>query len=187
MSSIDQNETSGSEDDIKRRMPLRMVSKVVRGFGRGSSDLGIPTANLCSEEGSFGENSFDSLPTGIYWGFARIGEGSTASDVYKAAVSIGYNPTYGNEKKTVEPHLIANPGDSGRHASSCGESVLRDFYDEPIRLSVVGYLRPELPFEGLEKLIAAIKNDIVNTENLCDGTSPLIIKEKEWVKSDTTI
>jgi riboflavin kinase len=161
-----------------------MVSKVVRGFGRGSSDLGIPTANLSSEEGSFGENTFDSLPTGIYWGFARIGQ---EREVYKAAVSIGYNPTYGNEKKTVEPHLIARPGDSGRHASSCGESVLRDFYDEPIRVSVVGYMRPELPFEGLDKLIAAIKNDIVNTERLCDGNDPLTIQEKEWVESNASI
>lgn len=191
MSITEKNETEGADEDkttqISARMPLRMVSKVVRGFGRGSSDLGIPTANLCSKEGYFGENSFDTLPTGIYWGFARIGHGSDDSDLFKTAVSIGFNPTYGNEKKTVEPHLIAHPGDSRRHASSCGESVLRDFYDEPIRLSVIGYLRPELPFEGLEKLIAAIKNDIVNAEALCDGVDPLIMKEKEWVKSNSAI
>jgi FAD synthase len=191
MSITEQTQTEVSGDDkttqISARMPLRMVSKVVRGFGRGSSDLGIPTANLCSKEGLFGENSFDNLPTGIYWGFARIGQSCDESDLFKAAVSIGFNPTYGNEKKTVEPHLIAQPGDSRRHASSCGESVLRDFYNEPIRLSVIGYLRPELPFEGLEKLIVAIKNDIVNAEILCDGVDPLIIKEKEWVKSNAAI
>ena len=44
-----------------------------------------------------------------------------------------------------------------RHASSCGETLLEEFYDQPIRLTLVGYLRPELPFEGLEKLVAAIK------------------------------
>ena len=104
--------------------------------------------------------------------------------VYKTACSIGYNPTYGNDFKTVEPHLIAPRDDNRRHKSSCGESVLGDFYDKTIRLSVVGYLRPELPFEGLEKLIAAIKNDITNAERLGDGTDALTLQEKEWVVSN---
>lgn len=102
---------------------------------------------------------------------------------YKTACSIGYNPTYGNSFKTVEPHLIAPPKDHRRHVSSCGESVLGDFYEQPIRLSLVGYLRPELPFEGIEKLIQAIKNDIVESERLGDGTDEVTLKEKSWVSS----
>lgn len=100
-------------------LPLRMMSKVARGFGRGSSDLGIPTANLDRDAlqvarpknagGILHDDipSFDGLPCGIYWGFARVGEnpkfvgkeaegGSSFSGVYAAAVSIGYNPTYNN-------------------------------------------------------------------------------------------
>ena len=46
------------------KLPIRMVSTVVKGFGRGSSDLGIPTANLDREGGKFGGGSFDDLPTG---------------------------------------------------------------------------------------------------------------------------
>lgn len=91
---------------------------------------------------------------GIYWGFARIGSDPT---IYKTACSIGYNPYFGNTVKTIEPHLIANPEDKRRYQSSCGETILGDFYDQSIRLSLVEYLRPELPFEGLEKLVAAIK------------------------------
>ena len=67
-------------------LPIRMISTVVRGFGRGSADLGIPTANL-----DLAQVTVD-LPCGIYWGFARIGDEPT----YTAALSIGYNPTYGN-------------------------------------------------------------------------------------------
>jgi FAD synthase len=103
--------------------------------------------------------------------------------VYKTACSIGYNPTYGNSFKTVEPHLIAPPQDERRHKSACKESILGDFYDKPIRLSVIGYMRPELPFEGLEKLITAIKKDIVDAERLGDGTDPKTLEEKEWVAS----
>jgi riboflavin kinase len=127
--------------------------------------------------------TFDDLPTGIYWGFCRIGASDT---IYKTACSIGYNPYYGNNTKTVEPHLIALSNDTThRHASKCGESLLGDFYDQPIRLTLVGYLRPELPFEGIDKLIAAIKQDIVDTERLSsDGESPIIRQEKEWIASN---
>ena len=170
------------DKDVSSHLPIRMKSKVVRGFGRGSTDLGIPTANL-SREDCEGPADFDALPCGIYWGFARIGN----EEIYKAAISIGYNPTYGNAVKTVEPHLIAPPGDERRHASSCGETVLRDFYDEPIRVSVVGYLRPELPFEGLEKLIEAIKTDIVNSEKLGDSAEEATLAERTWVASDEPV
>jgi FAD synthase len=167
---------------VESKLPIRMMSTVVRGYGRGSSELGIPTANLDQTEGKFHcTQPFEDLPTGIYWGFARIGNDPTA---YKTACSIGYNPTYGNESKTIEPHLIAPETDPKRHASSCGESVLGDFYNQPIRLSVVGYLRPELPFEGLERLIEAIKNDIATSDKLGDGPEPVTVQEKEWVASE---
>lgn len=153
--------------------PLRMQSSVVRGFGRGSRDLGIPTANLSRAE--IGDALFASLSPGIFWGFAGLN-----GDVYKAAISVGYNPTYGNAEMTVEPHLVARSDDERRAASSCGETVLGDFYGEQLKLSIVGYIRPELPFEGLDKLIVAIKNDIKKTEELCDIETAIVKQEKEW-------
>ena len=183
-----------AEAQVDNQLPIRMISKVVRGFGRGSSDLGIPTANLCRDSGSF-STSFDTMPCGIYWGFARVGNRSETivndhhdhGVVYKAAISIGFNPYFGNEQKTIEPHLIAPPSDARRHRSSCQETVLREFYDEPIRLSVVGFLRPELPFEGLEKLIEAIKKDIQDSERFGDQTDDLTLQEKKWVEGDDPV
>ena len=122
---------------------------------------------------------------GIYWGFCRIGDDSSTTLV--TACSIGFNPTYHNTVKTVEPHLIAPRDDERRHKSSCGESVLGDFYDQPIRLSLVGYLRPELPFTGLDKLVAAIKRDISDAERLGDGKDECTTKEKGWVASSESI
>ena len=178
-------------------LPIRIISKVVRGYGRGSKDLGIPTANVSREGLSCSCGDFDHLPTGIYWGFASIGRGdgsanddsnsrneSELGQVFTAAISIGYNPTYNNSEKTVEPHLIAPAMHPKRHASLTGETQFQDFYDKTIILSVVGYLRPELPFEGLEKLTAAIKKDIINSERLAEEESnPTIIAEREWVRS----
>jgi hypothetical protein len=63
--------TAGAESkemgvDEKPDLPIRMTSTVVRGFGRGSSDLGIPTANLDRASGKYGDRSFEELPTGTY-------------------------------------------------------------------------------------------------------------------------
>ena len=149
--------------NMNHQLPIRIISKVVRGYGRGSKDLGIPTANVSREKDvlSCSCGDFDHLPTGIYWGFARIGETTTSGNagggssgdgaknvensvigkVHIAAISIGYNPTYNNEEKTVEPHLIADDGHPQRHSSSTGETQFQDFYDKNIILSVVGYLR----------------------------------------------
>lgn len=171
---------------IQQMLPIRMQSTVVRGFGRGSTELGIPTANLDRETcqaKSVPLNTtpkLEDLPTGIYWGFARIG----ADKVYTAAISIGYNPTYKNELKTVEPHLIAADDDPRRHTSSCGETLLQEFYDQTIRLAVVEYLRPELPFEGLPKLIAAIKNDIAVSVQKAAAQESVATQEKEWVAGE---
>ncbi|KAL7447440.1 hypothetical protein ACHAXM_010757 [Skeletonema potamos] len=173
-------------------LPIRIVSKVVRGYGRGSKDLGIPTANVSREDLSCSIGSFDELPTGIYWGYARIitsgdengqknNEHVSGREVYTTAVSIGYNPTYNNKEKTVEPHLIAESTHPQRHASSTGETLFGDFYDTTIVLSVVGYLRPELPFEGLEKLTEAIKKDIEDACRLANEGNPTNNEERDWV------
>jgi len=45
-------------------------------------------------------------------------------------------------------------------------------------------MRPELPFEGLEKLVQAIKQDISNAEKLGDSNEPNVLEEKAWVASD---
>ena len=58
-----------------------------------------------------------------------------------------------------------------------------DFYDKTIVLSVVGYLRPELPFEGLEKLTAAIKQDIADSERLAGQSDSATLAERDWVET----
>lgn len=191
---------STNESMISSVLPVRLTSVVVRGFGRGSKELGIPTANICKDNLKCAI-SFDDLPTGIYWGYTRIihtnNEEESTDDtisslpslngVYMAAVSIGYNPVYGNQEKTIEPHLIATSEHPMRKSSKCEETQFGDFYGSDIRLSIVGYLRPELPFEGLDKLIEAIKQDIVDTEILADRKDSKNLVEKEWVESNNLL
>ena len=72
--------------------------------------------------------------------------------MYKTAASIGWNPYFKNEKKTVEPHLIHQFDD--------------DFYGQSLKVVLCGILRPEKNFSSLEELKAAIHKDIEDTKEL---------------------
>jgi riboflavin kinase len=74
----------------------------------------------------------DSLQTGIYYGWCLLRE-----IPYCAVVSVGWNPFYKNEKKTIEAHLIAS---------------LDDFYGEHVSLLLFGYLRDEADFKSLGEI-----------------------------------
>mmetsp|Transcript_37821 Transcript_37821/g.119301 ORF Transcript_37821/g.119301 Transcript_37821/m.119301 type:complete len:201 (-) Transcript_37821:21-623(-) len=117
----------------------RMKGAVVKGFGRGSKELGIPTANLPAEAI---RESVGHAVCGIYIGYAGVG---MSAAVYPMVMSIGWNPFYKNEEKTVEPWLL--------------HEFEEDFYGEELRLVVCGYIRPEADFVSLEALIAEIHND----------------------------
>ena len=119
--------------------PVVLEAQVVRGFGRGSKELGIPTANLDMNE--LGEKG-ESLPTGIYYGLARI---QGRDDTFKCVTSVGWNPFYKNEKKAVEVHIM---------------HTLDDFYGSRLSVTMFGYLRDETSFKGVEELISCINADI---------------------------
>ncbi|KAF9354032.1 riboflavin kinase [Mortierella sp. AD094] len=156
--------------------PIKMSGTVIKGFGRGSKDLGIPTANLPEEAIAAQE---DKMVTGIYYGWAQVvvrtkpehssteTSGSAASEtsvaesassstsslathcpatVLPMVMSLGWNPFYKNEKKSAEVHIMHN--------------FHRDFYGDELRVIVLGYIRPEFDYTTLEALIEDINIDI---------------------------
>lgn len=71
--------------DMRRVDPVvKLAGKVVKGFGRGSRELGIPTANL--EPEALGA-TVDSVPAGVYFGWASVGRDAA---VHKMVMSIGW-------------------------------------------------------------------------------------------------
>jgi len=124
-------------------LPLFIRGTVVKGFGRGSKELGCPTAN-------FSEAVVDKLPkdlpNGIYFGLAQVDGGA----VHKMVLSMGWNPFYGNTKKSFETHIIHQFDD--------------DFYDSELIVVMLGYLRPEKNFDSLEALKDAIWSDVDNAK-----------------------
>lgn len=118
--------------------PLYIGGPVIKGFGRGSKILGIPTANLSADDLS---STLAQQACGVYLGWA----GLSMHGIYKMVMSIGWNPYFENTKKTIEPWLL--------------HEFDEDFYGEELRLVVVGYIRPEAKFPSLEALIEKIHED----------------------------
>lgn len=147
-------------------LPYFCKGEVVKGFGRGSKELGIPTAN-------FPEDVVDNLPsdicTGIYYGWGCVGDG----DVHKMVMSIGWNPFYKNTKKSAETHII--------------HTFEEDFYGEILSIVIAGYIRPERTFNSLDALISAIHSDIEEAKKQLDLPEFTKLKDQFFNNTESNI
>ncbi|HEY7087964.1 MAG TPA: riboflavin biosynthesis protein RibF [Tepidisphaeraceae bacterium] len=116
--------------------PYSLQGGVIRGHGRGRQ-IGVPTANLeCADQ---------LVPCdGVYAARCTI-DGTT----YPAAVSIGTTPTFGEEQRQVEAHLIGFHG---------------DLYDRVIELHITDWLREQVKFDGVEQLKHQIAADLSSVQ-----------------------
>ncbi|KAI8068036.1 hypothetical protein BC940DRAFT_300174 [Gongronella butleri] len=121
--------------------PFTIRGTVVKGFGRGSKELGIPTANL-NEEAL--EQLYTGLDLGVYYGWAQVGP--VKSTVYPMVMSLGWNPYYKNEKRSAEVHIL--------------HEFPEDFYGSELKVIVMGYIRPEQNYPSLDALITDIRTDM---------------------------
>lgn len=110
------------------KFPYFSTGTVVKGFGRGSKHLGIPTAN-------YPDNVVDLLPEeykeGVYYGWAQVDNGN----VYKMVMSIGKNPYFNNLKRTMETYIM--------------HQFDEDFYGSNLKTLIVGYIRPMSNYSSL--------------------------------------
>ncbi|KAL7032115.1 hypothetical protein ACKWTF_007224 [Chironomus riparius] len=143
-------------------LPHFAAGKITKGFGRGSKELGIPTANFPVE---VVQNLPKEIDIGIYYGYASIDNG----DVHKMVMSIGWNPYYHNKHKSMETHILHKYG--------------RDLYGSLLKVCIIGYLRPEQNFDNLEALIAAIRKDIDDAEQLLESPENLKFKNHEFFQN----
>jgi len=108
--------------------------------------LGFPTANLGVEPGKC-------LPElGIYSTWIRV-----RGEWRVAASSIGYRPTFGGDRLTVEAHLLDFDG---------------DIYGERVRLAFVHRLREERFYPNEAALIAQMRLDVAETRRLLETAEP---------------
>jgi riboflavin kinase/FMN adenylyltransferase len=125
--------------------------RVVEGAKRGR-ELGVPTANLdCPDQ---------LIPAdGVYAGRCAVG-----GRHWPAAVSIGTNPTFGNNPRTIEAHLIGFSG---------------NLYGQSLRLELLDWQRDQQIYNNIEALKHRIARDIEQTlsRNQIDPARPLTTLE----------
>lgn len=124
---------------VSRGLPHFASGEVIKGFGRGSKELGCPTANLPTETV---KSLPDEVGTGVYFGWASVDGGP----VLKMVMCIGWNPFYKNSQKSMEVHIM--------------KKFDEDFYGSILKIGILGYIRAEMDFKSLQDLIDTINNDI---------------------------
>jgi riboflavin kinase/FMN adenylyltransferase len=121
--------------------PHRLEGIVVRGDQRGR-ELGFPTANLLP-------GRYAAVPAdGVYAAWCRL---PRPDERYRAAVSIGTNPTFSGRERRVEAYLLDYDG---------------DLYGERITLDFVAHLREMRSYDSVDPLLAQIREDIARAREL---------------------
>ncbi|QEL15231.1 bifunctional riboflavin kinase/FAD synthetase [Limnoglobus roseus] len=115
--------------------PYAIAGEVVTGAKRGRT-IGFPTANLDRVE--------TLLPAvGVYAVRATVGD-----QTYAAAANIGPNPTFGEDARKVEIHLLDFAG---------------DLYGRTMGVEFVARLRETKPFANVAALVEQLQRDIAAT------------------------
>lgn len=136
---LSQGEVERAAQLLGRRFTLEGV--VVSGHGRGGP-LGFPTANI-EPHGRV------SIPgDGVYAAFAHI-----RGKRMMAAVSIGYNPTFGDRDRAVEAFILDFDG---------------DLYGDTLRLEFVRRLRDQVEYDEIEDLQEQVGIDVQATKRVLE-------------------
>lgn len=125
--------------------------QVVRGAGRGGRELGYPTANM------YFPDTVAVPADGVYAGWFEVSDdGQIDGDMepgvkYPTAISVGTNPTFGDEQRSVESFIL------DREA---------DLYGRTAVVTFVRHLRGMERFSDVDQLLAAIGKDVEDTRGL---------------------
>jgi len=120
--------------------PYNLVGKVVEGHHRGAG-LGFPTANIEPEKVL--------IPAGgIYAAHIKL-EGKQ----YQAVLNIGWNPTFGDNRQTIEVFLL---------------DFRENIYGKNLEVLFIEKLRDEKKFSGPEELVAQIERDVSQARGILE-------------------
>lgn len=122
----------------------RIDGPVIHGEKRGR-ELGFPTANM--------DVSNRHLPRfGVYAVTVDVLTGPHAG-TYGGAASLGVRPMFGENQPNLETFLFDFSG---------------DLYGATVSIGLVAFLRPEMAWEGVEKLIAQMELDCIEARAILD-------------------
>ena len=139
-----EGDVAGAAEYLGR--PHRVEGVVVRGHQRGRS-LGFPTANL------------ETLPhtaipaDGIFAGWlVSLDSDGTEAERWPAAISVGTNPTFGGQERTVEAHALDRDD--------------LDLYGTHVAADFVARLRATVKFASVAELVTQMHVDVGDARRL---------------------
>ncbi len=115
--------------------------EVIKGFGRGSSLLGYPTANILPFQ--------EIIPKeGVYAVKVTLPH---MSKTFKGVANIGKNPTFGNSQLSYEVHIL---------------DFRENLLGKKIRIHFISRLRDEKKFSSVEELKDSIAKDVERAKKI---------------------
>ncbi|KIW01381.1 uncharacterized protein PV09_07149 [Verruconis gallopava] len=200
---------AGPDDGPAPPFPLRFKGPVIKGFGRGSRELGIPTANIPLEGVSIAGKELDS---GIYFGWAGLD--LPPSDATTSSTSSEPDATPSSQGASISKRIsqaashIASKVNGTSHlrgqvypmVMSVGWNPYykntvrsveihimhefgRDFYGHHLNILILGFIRPEYDYVSVESLIEDIKTDIEVTKRSLDRPPYAKLKDDAWLRT----
>lgn len=115
--------------------PYSIEGHVIKGRGVGS-EIGFHTANLMTKNELI-------PPPGVYISATRL---KKSGKVYKSLTNIGYNPTFGGTKLSIETYLLNFRG---------------DLLKKEIEIEFHKKIRREMTFESPDELRHQIEKDVI--------------------------
>ncbi|WP_245945505.1 bifunctional riboflavin kinase/FAD synthetase [Corynebacterium senegalense] len=135
--------------------PFAVTAGIERGAGRGGRELGYPTTNQYVED-------VTALPAdGVYAGWLTVlGEEPIEGDMepgirYPAAISVGTNPTFGDDRRSVESFILDRDA---------------DLYGRTARVEFVGKVRDMVKFDSVDELLEHMARDVARTREILHVT-----------------
>lgn len=116
--------------------------RVEKGFQRGRT-IGFPTANLRPRKDLL-------LPNGVYAVTVDVNAQTTVQGV----ANVGMNPTFNNNRRTIEAHLF---------------DFSADLYGKRLRVNFVEHLREERKFPSVSELVRQIQADAEHARAVLTG------------------
>ena len=135
---------TGNMHEVTRLLgrPYGVSGRVEKGFQRGRT-IGFPTANLRPRTDLL-------LPNGVYAVTVDLDEKISIPGV----ANVGMNPTFGNNRRTIEAHLF---------------DFSADLYGQRLRINFLEHIREERKFPSVPELVRQIQEDADRARALLAG------------------
>lgn len=122
--------------------PYAITGTVVTGAKRGRT-IGFPTANL---------DGVETIVPGVGVYAMRV---NVNGQIWPAAANVGPNPTFGEDRRKIELHLIGFMG---------------DLYGQELTAEFIGKIRETRPFAGVEALKEQLAEDVKTASGMLNPT-----------------